>query len=307
MLTRYQDRAAGSHGFGTPGRTRLRSNRTGLQDLTRSDQQFQHAFKVSDRRCRISRVRNTRSYMPTRYQDGAAGSQGFGITVQHTYEVHVSGRGCRISRVRNIRSNLSGWGCRISQVGNSRSYMLTCLRTCLRGIRTGLQDLTGSEHQIVYAYEVSGRGCRISRVRNNKSNIPRRYQDEAAGSHEFRTPYRTCLEGIRTELQDLTGSEHQIVDAHEVSGRNCRFSRVRTSDRTCIWATDSTDSHELGPQSEHRISWVGTSERTCIRSCNHAPINVFPQSGGGGDTLGIRLTNQRTIGTVSLTWVLKIS
>ena len=145
MLTRYQDRAAGSHGFGTPGRTRLRSNRTGLQDLTRSDQQFQHAFKVSGRRCRISRVRNTksnmltryqvgcrisrvrntRSYMPTRYQDGATGSHGFGITAQHAYEVHVSGRDCRISRVRNIRSNLSGRGCRIWQVGNCRSYMLT--------------------------------------------------------------------------------------------------------------------------------------------------------------------------------------
>ena len=145
MLTRYQDRAAGSHGFGTPGRTRLRSNRRGLQDLTRSDQQFQHAFKVSGRRCRISRVRNTKSNMLTRYQVGlqdrtgsehqivhayevsgrGCRAQGFGITVQHTYEVHVSGRDCRIPRVRNIRSNLSGRGCRISQVGNSRSYMLT--------------------------------------------------------------------------------------------------------------------------------------------------------------------------------------
>ena len=122
------------------------------------------------------------------YQDGAAGSQGFGTTDP----------------------------------------------TCIRGIKTGLQDLTGSKHQIVYAYEVSGRGCRISRVRNNKSNIPRRYQDEAAGSHEFGTPYRTCLEGIRTGLQDLMGSEHQIVHAYDVSGRSCRFSRVRTSDRTCI-------------------------------------------------------------------------
>ena len=107
-------------------------------------------------------------------------------------------------------------------------------RTCLRGIRTGLQDLTGSEHKTVYAYDVSGQGCRISRVRNNKSNIPRRYQDEAAGSPEFGTPYRTCLEDIRTGLQDLTGSEHQIIHACEVSGRSCRFSRVKTSDRTCI-------------------------------------------------------------------------
>ena len=126
--------------------------------------------------------------------------------------------------------------------------------TCLRGIRTGLQDLTGSEHQIVYAYEVSGWGCRISRVGNNKSNIPRMYQDEAAGSHEFGKPYRTCLEGIRTGLQDLTGSEHQIVHAYDVSGRSYRFSRVRTSERTCIWATDS---HELGPKSEHAYGAAG--------------------------------------------------
>ena len=145
MLTRYHHRAAGSHGFGKPDRTRLRGIRTGLQDLTGSDQQIQHAYKVSGRDCSISRVRHIRPNLPTRYKVGVAGSHGLGITD----------------------------------------------RTCLRGIRTGLQDLTGSEHQIVYAY-VSGRSCMISRVRNNKSNIPRRYQDE---------------------LQDLTSSEHHIVHA----------------------------------------------------------------------------------------------
>ena len=104
--------------------------------------------------------------------------------------------------------------------------------------------------------------------------MPTSYQDGAAGSHgfgttnptyledirtrlqdlTFGTPYRTCLEIIRTGLQDLTGSEHQIVHAYDVSGRSCRFSRVRTSDRTCIWATDS---HTLGPKSEHAYGAAG--------------------------------------------------
>ena len=79
MPRRYQDGAAGSHGFGTPGRTCLEGIRSGLQDL---------------------RVRNTRSYIPRGYQDGAAGSHGFA----------------------------------------------TPDRTCVEGIRSGLQDLTGSEH-----------------------------------------------------------------------------------------------------------------------------------------------------------------
>ena len=107
-----------------------------------------------------------------------------------------------ISRARNTRSYMST----MYQVGVAGSHGLsTTDRTCLLGIRRGLQDLTGSNQQI-----------------------------EAAGSHEFGKPYRTCLEGIRTGLQDLTGSEHQIVHVYEVSGRSCRFSRVRTSDRTCI-------------------------------------------------------------------------
>ena len=63
-------------------------------------------------------------------------------------------------------------------------------RTCLQGIRSGLQDLTGSD---------------------TRSYMPRRYQVGATGSHGLGTPDRTCLEGIRTELQDLKGSEHQIV------------------------------------------------------------------------------------------------
>ena len=73
---------------------------------------------------------------------------------------------------------VSGRGCRISRVGNYRSYMPTMYQS-------GLQDLTGSKHQIERIYEVS---------------------------HGFGTTDHTCLRGIRTGLQDLTGSEHQIVD-----------------------------------------------------------------------------------------------
>ena len=52
--------------------------RSGLQDLTGWELQIVHAYEISGRGCRISRVRNTRSYMPRGYQDGAAGSHGFG-------------------------------------------------------------------------------------------------------------------------------------------------------------------------------------------------------------------------------------
>ena len=36
-----------------------------------------------------------------------------------------------------------------------------------------------------------------------------RYKDEAAGSYGFGTTDPTCLQGIRTGLQYLTGKEHQ--------------------------------------------------------------------------------------------------
>ena len=77
----------------------------------------------------------------------------------------------------------------------------------------GMQDLTGSANQIVHAYEVLGRGCRISRVGNYRSYMPTRHQEGTSGSHEFETPNRTCLLGVRTALHDLTGSEHKIVHA----------------------------------------------------------------------------------------------
>ena len=54
-----------------------------------------------------------------------------------------------------------------------------------------------------------------------------RYQDWAAGSHGFGPTDSTCLQGIRKGLQDLTGKEHQIVNAYEISGPGCRVSQVR--------------------------------------------------------------------------------
>ena len=140
---------------------------------------------MSGRRCTISRARITRSYMHTRYPDGAAKFHGFG----------------------------------------------TPDRTCIEGIRKGLQYLRGKEHQIVNAYEISGPGCRVSRVRTNifnmptykvsgrgcrilrirhiRSNLPTRYQFGVAGSHGLGTIDRTCLLGTRRGLQDLTGSKHR--------------------------------------------------------------------------------------------------
>ena len=137
-----------------------------LQDLTDKEQQFKHAYEVSQRGCRISRVRNIRSNMHMRYPDGTAGSHGWGtsdrtclqyirsglqdltgwelqiVQIQHTYL--VSGRACRILRVRHIRSNLPTR----YQVGVAGSHGLgTTDRTCLLGIRRGLQDLTGSKHR----------------------------------------------------------------------------------------------------------------------------------------------------------------
>ena len=102
----------------------------------------------------ISRVRNIRSNMLTRYQVGAAGSHGL-----ETIDRRTGLQDLTVSH---------GFG--------------TTDPTCLQGIRTRLQDLTGSKHHIVHAYRVSGQGCRISRVRNIRSYMPTRYQDGAAGS-----------------------------------------------------------------------------------------------------------------------------
>ena len=58
---KVSDRAAESHGFGTPDRTCLQGIRTGLQDLTGKKNQIEHAYKVSGWGCRFSRVWNNRS------------------------------------------------------------------------------------------------------------------------------------------------------------------------------------------------------------------------------------------------------
>ena len=107
-------------------------------------------------------------------------------------------------------------------------------RTLLLRVRTALHDLTGSEHIIVHAYNVSGRSCRISLVGNYRSYMPTRHQEGTSGSHGFETSDRTCLRGIRMGLQALTGkvlhdikgSEHKVVHDYKVSGWGCRISRV---------------------------------------------------------------------------------
>ena len=175
MSARYQDGAAGSHGLGTPDRTCLQGIRTGMQDLTGKEHQIEHAYKVSGRGCRISRVGNYRLYV------GMYDLTGKEQQFQHAYE--VTGRGCRISRVRNIRSNMPTR----YQVGAAGSHGLgTTDRTYLLCTRSGLSDLMGSKHQIERIYDVS---------------------------HGFGTTDHTCLRGIRTGLQDLTGSEYKIVHA----------------------------------------------------------------------------------------------
>ena len=130
--------------------------------------------------------------------------------IVHVPAYEVSRWGDRTSRVRHIRSNLPTR----YQVGVAGCHGLgTTNRTCLLSIRRWLQDPMGSKHQIERVYEVSKRCCMISRARNTRSYMPTRYQDGAAGSHGFGKSDRTCLQGIRTGLQDFTGSEHQIVHA----------------------------------------------------------------------------------------------
>ena len=101
----------------------------GLQDLTGSANQIVHAYEISGPGCRVSRVQDTISNTPRAYQDGAAGSYGFGQQIQHAFK--VSGRCCRTSRVMHIRSNLPTR----YQVGVAGSHGLgTTDRTCLLGI-----------------------------------------------------------------------------------------------------------------------------------------------------------------------------
>ena len=87
-------------------------------------------------------------------------------------------------------------------------------QTCLRGIKTGLQDLTVSGHQIVERIKTGLQDLTDKEIRSyNRPIMHTRYKNEAAGSHGFGTTDPTCLQGIRTGLQYLTGKEHQIVHA----------------------------------------------------------------------------------------------
>ena len=162
----------------------------GLQDLTGKEHQIEYAYKVSGRKC----LRDIR----TGLQDLIGSDQ----QIQPAYK--VAGWGRRILRVRHIRSNLPTR----YHVGVAGSHGLgTTDRTCLLGMRRWLQDLTGSKHEIERAYEVSARCCIISRARNTRSYMPTRYPDGAARYHWFVKPDCTCLPGIKTGLQDLTGLE----------------------------------------------------------------------------------------------------
>ena len=109
-----------------------------MHDLTGKEQQFQHAYEVTGRGCRISRVRNIRSNMPTRYQVGAAGFHGLGTT----------DRTCLLC-IRSGLQDLTGSKHQTERIYEVSHGFGTTDHTCLRGIRTGLQHLTGSEHQIV--------------------------------------------------------------------------------------------------------------------------------------------------------------
>ena len=110
--------------------------------------------------------------------------------------------------------------------------------------RTCLLCLTGSDQQIQHAYKVSGRGCSILWVRHIRSNMTTRYQDVAARFHGFGTPDSTCLERIRTRLQDLTDKEHQI----EVSERCCMISWAQNtrSYMTTRYQDGAAGSHGFG-------------------------------------------------------------
>ena len=143
-------------------------------------------------------------------------------------------------------------------------------RPCLQGIRTGLQDLTGKEYQIVRAYEVSGWGGMTSRGRNIRSNMPTRYQVGAAGSHGLGTTDRTCLLCIRSGLQDLMGSKHQIERIYDVSHG------FGTTDHTCLRGImtglqDLTGSeHKIADRIRTELQDLTDKEHQIVQQIHHA-------------------------------------
>ena len=136
---------------------------TELQDLKDTDLRPNMHTELQDRGCRISRIRHTRSNMPARYQDGAAGSHGLGTPDR--------------TRLQGIRTGLQVLTGKEHQI--VRAYEVS---------GWGMHDLTGKEQQFQHAFKVSSRGCRISRVGNYRSYMPTMYQEWTSGSHGFETP-----------------------------------------------------------------------------------------------------------------------
>ena len=135
--------------------------------------------------------------MPTRYPEGAARSHGFGTSDRTCLEGIRKGLQERLTRYHDrSRKTRSYMPTKYSDGAARSDGFGTPDRTCLEGIRKGLQDLTGKEHQIVNAYEISGPGCRVSRDRDTRSNTAR--------------------------LQNLTGADQQIQHVYKVSDRDCR-------------------------------------------------------------------------------------
>ena len=58
----------------------------------------------------------------------------------------------------------------------------------------------------------------ISRAGITRPYMHTRYPDGAAKFHGFGTPDRTCIEGIRKGLQDLTCKEHQTIYQDRAAG-----------------------------------------------------------------------------------------
>ena len=131
-------------------------------------------------------------------------------------------------------------------------------RTCLQGIRTGLQDLTGKKNQIEHAYKVSGWGCRISRVRNPRT----RYQDGAAGCHGIGTTDPTCLRGIRSGLQDHgLGTPDRTCIRDFRTGLQDLKVRDTKSNIAAKYHGGAAESHELGTPDRTYIRGIRTKQQ----------------------------------------------
>ena len=168
---------------------------------------------------------------------GAAGSNGLGPKTEHAYRVLGShGLGQQSEHAHELQ-DFTGW--------DINAHM-----------HTELQDLTGKDLRPNMHTELQDRGCRISWVRNTRSNVPSRCQDGAEGTHGLGTLDRTCLRGISSGLQDLKGSAHQIEHACEVSGWDCRISRVGNTRSTV------PTGYKDGAAGSHR---QGTSDCTCLQ------------------------------------------